>query len=324
VKFAHEDSDWEGLLAIVADTTGRQVALVEKDYWVTHTLWALQEQGFDLWFKGGTSLSKGFDLIERFSEDLDLGIDAGRVPDLQNPVLPWEDNNKKRRAKGIEERQVWFDSLASKMLIPACGVARNPSGSDDRVRSAWFEVTYPAHHDPSLLGSMRPYVLLEVGQARVVPFVERPISSWVHDHLNATGLGGDFTDNRPSDVRCIHPMVTCLEKLEAIARKFDKGKAGADFVRHYEDAARIIQHRDTLPVSDLTVGALAAVLHREDGKAMPSPSHPAFNPSTGDRWWEIERTSAALDPIYWGPRLRLAEATAVLRAFLAELSDLRG
>ena len=39
---------------------------------MTHTLWALRAAGFEIWFKGGTSLSKGFALIERFSEDLDL------------------------------------------------------------------------------------------------------------------------------------------------------------------------------------------------------------------------------------------------------------
>jgi predicted nucleotidyltransferase component of viral defense system len=38
----------------------------------TRELWALDAQGFDVWFKGGTSLSKGSGLIERFSEDLDL------------------------------------------------------------------------------------------------------------------------------------------------------------------------------------------------------------------------------------------------------------
>jgi predicted nucleotidyltransferase component of viral defense system len=58
VTFAHDDSGWEGLLAIVSDAAGRQAALVEKDYRVAHTLWALHEQGFDLWFKGRTSLSK--------------------------------------------------------------------------------------------------------------------------------------------------------------------------------------------------------------------------------------------------------------------------
>ena len=63
----HDDLEFDALLQIVANDRGLGVALVEKNYWVTHTLWALHAQGFDVWFKGGTSLSKGFGLIERFS-----------------------------------------------------------------------------------------------------------------------------------------------------------------------------------------------------------------------------------------------------------------
>lgn len=70
MSFVHEDPDFRELLGIVARDTGIAAALVEKDYWVTHTLWALHETGLELWFKGGTSLSKGFGLIQRFSEDL--------------------------------------------------------------------------------------------------------------------------------------------------------------------------------------------------------------------------------------------------------------
>src|SRR6185312_10054650 len=103
------------------------------------------------------------------------------------------------------------------------------------VRSAWLEVRYPTLHGDSLPPTLKSFVLLEVGRARVVPSVDRPISSWVHDHLVANDQLTGFDDNRPKAVRCVHPLVTCLEKLEAIARKFDRGKAPADFVRHYED-----------------------------------------------------------------------------------------
>jgi predicted nucleotidyltransferase component of viral defense system len=67
MSFVHDDADFDALLQIVAGKRAIGVALVEKDYWVTHTLWALHAQGFEVWFKGGTSLSKGFGLIERFS-----------------------------------------------------------------------------------------------------------------------------------------------------------------------------------------------------------------------------------------------------------------
>ena len=72
MSFVHKDKDFEQLLAIVARDTKISEALIEKDYWVKHTLWALHETGLDIWFKGGTSLSKGFGIIQRFSEDLDM------------------------------------------------------------------------------------------------------------------------------------------------------------------------------------------------------------------------------------------------------------
>ena len=57
---------------------GLDAASVEKDFWVCwmlRELFALPESGPHLTFKGGTSLSKGWKLIERFSEDIDVVID---------------------------------------------------------------------------------------------------------------------------------------------------------------------------------------------------------------------------------------------------------
>ena len=70
MKFIHEDKEFRALVNIVSRQTGIAAALVEKDYWVTHMLWGLHQTGLAIWFKGGTSLSKGFGLIHRFSEDI--------------------------------------------------------------------------------------------------------------------------------------------------------------------------------------------------------------------------------------------------------------
>lgn len=110
--------------------------MVEKDYWVTHTLWALHHQGFEVWFKGGTSLSKGIGIFERFSEDIDARIDAGRTG-LTDPALSW--TNRKR---GIAERDEWFDAIAAHLDVLACEVDRDPAGSDNLVRSASFTIRY--------------------------------------------------------------------------------------------------------------------------------------------------------------------------------------
>ncbi len=78
--FLHDDPEFGDALAIVADQRGLSEPLVEKDYWITHTLWALAEAKLTVSLKGGTSLSKGFGLIQRFSEDLDVKIESPELP----------------------------------------------------------------------------------------------------------------------------------------------------------------------------------------------------------------------------------------------------
>ena len=55
--------------------TGRTTAVIEKDYYVTMILRLLSEQLTNVVFKGGTSLSKGYHAINRFSEDIDITFD---------------------------------------------------------------------------------------------------------------------------------------------------------------------------------------------------------------------------------------------------------
>jgi hypothetical protein len=124
VPFVHEDADFSRLLRIVADDVGIGPALIEKDYWVAHTLWALHRSALDVWFKGGTSLSKGFGLIERFSEDLDLRIEpieprARRAPrrrrgPASRPAPP-------RHARGVLDRPGRRDrTVRPRRGTPAC------------------------------------------------------------------------------------------------------------------------------------------------------------------------------------------------------------
>ena len=82
MSFVHDDTEFEELLTQVSAKRGIAAALVEKDYWITHSLWALHQTRLEVWFKGGTSLSKGFGIIKRFSEDLDLMIERGGVEAL--------------------------------------------------------------------------------------------------------------------------------------------------------------------------------------------------------------------------------------------------
>ena len=75
---------------------------VEKDWWVTVVLKALFNTSCGKWllFKGGTSLSKGWNLINRFSEDIDISIDRAFFEKVLNlPFAKCENNNQVKKLR---------------------------------------------------------------------------------------------------------------------------------------------------------------------------------------------------------------------------------
>jgi Nucleotidyl transferase AbiEii toxin, Type IV TA system len=70
----HNHPQFADLIRIVAAEHGIDPALVEKDDWIMHGPYGLQQLGLAFELKGGTSLSKGFQIIHRFSEDIDIRI----------------------------------------------------------------------------------------------------------------------------------------------------------------------------------------------------------------------------------------------------------
>src|ERR1700747_2172256 len=71
----HNHPQFADLIRIVAAEQGIDPALIEKDYWIMHCLYGLQQLSMIFELKGGTSLSKGFGIIDRFSEDIDIRIE---------------------------------------------------------------------------------------------------------------------------------------------------------------------------------------------------------------------------------------------------------
>ena len=314
MSFVHDDPQFEQLLAIVARQTGIAEALVEKDYWVTHTLWALHKTGLDIWFTGGTSLSKGFGLIRRFSEDLDLMIQPGVMTSLPK-VTSWTSTNK----GPVAQRQAFYDALADALVIPSVRVERDRSRIDKRARGADYLGHYPGVRLAQLASAMSPFIRLEVGHARVTPYVEKMLSSFVHDYLDAQDILGDYEDNRPPAVRCVHPLVTFFEKLDAMARRYEREPVEADtLVRHYEDAARIIRSVDKLPAIEMTVAELAKdMVDKKDMRALPNLDEPALRLDDPHKRKAVERAYAKIAPMFWGPRIPLDEACSVIRWWLA-------
>jgi Nucleotidyl transferase AbiEii toxin, Type IV TA system len=78
-RLRDNEADFEGAIVSAAERLGLAPVFVEKDYWVTQVLRTLHERHAGAFvLKGGTSLSKGYELIERFSEDVDILIQPAR------------------------------------------------------------------------------------------------------------------------------------------------------------------------------------------------------------------------------------------------------
>ena len=112
--------DQRDALAVAASLSGRPANLLEKDTWVVHTLRALMDSRFaqDLTFKGGTSLSKAYHAILRFSEDLDITYDIRAIgPDLVESqgedAIPSTRSQERKWTREVRKRlAVWVENQA--------------------------------------------------------------------------------------------------------------------------------------------------------------------------------------------------------------------
>ena len=110
---------WE-LFRNTADKMGLNDAIVEKDFWVCYTLDYLFHSSpwkDAITFKGGTSLSKGFNLISRFSEDIDLILDW-RVLGY-SAVEPWEERSNTKQDAFNKEANRRAEVFLSETFCPA-------------------------------------------------------------------------------------------------------------------------------------------------------------------------------------------------------------
>ena len=112
-------------LEVAAARTGRPAHLLEKDIWVVWVLSAIygSDLAKTLTFKGGTSLSKAFGVIDRFSEDVDLTYDIRElVPDLLrdgNPI-PDSASQEKKITSAVRSRlPVWIDETVKPVIQAA-------------------------------------------------------------------------------------------------------------------------------------------------------------------------------------------------------------
>lgn len=209
--YLHNHKNFRDLLRIVGAELNIETSLVEKDYWIMHVLYGLKQQGFQFELKGGTSLSKGYGIIHRFSEDIDIHI----KPPAEMEINENPNNNKPRN---IQKRKDFYDGLANDIKISRIIAVKRDEVFDDQrqYRSGGIRLHYDSKTDA--VDGVKEGILLEVGFDTVTPNNPLTISSWAYE--KAVQQGVDIIDNRAVDIACYHIGYTFVEKLQTIATKF--------------------------------------------------------------------------------------------------------
>lgn len=215
---------------------------IEKDWWVTLVLKAIFQTEYApyLLFKGGTSLSKCWKLIERFSEDIDLAIDRS--------FLGYGGQLSRKKVKQLKKEACVFTSTqlkdAVKQELHILGV---PVGMI-QIEAEAVKETQPDKdpqtlyiHYPTLFEPV-PYlynvVKVEVSALSLKdPFGNCEVSSLLHAHFP----NEDYSE-QPFTVRAIEPRRTFLEKTFLLHEEFaklDKLKTDRKS-RHFYDLERVM------------------------------------------------------------------------------------
>ncbi|MEX2132228.1 MAG: nucleotidyl transferase AbiEii/AbiGii toxin family protein [Pseudohongiellaceae bacterium] len=149
------------LFSQTAANIGTTPAVVEKDFWVSWVLKRLYDDralGKRLMFKGGTSLSKVYKLIQRFSEDIDLVLDWRQITDED----PFDSRSKTKQTKFNKEMMQRTEAYVRDTLFPEIKAMLSDVATcmlDDDKHNC-IHINYPAAFADDYL---RPSVFLEIG-----------------------------------------------------------------------------------------------------------------------------------------------------------------
>lgn len=255
-KVAHLSSrERSELFTETANAMRTTPAIVEKDFWVVWVLsrvFANTELARILKFKGGTSLSKVFGLIGRFSEDIDLILDWREV--VQDD--PHAARSKSQQMKFNETTNAEAITYIDAVLLPlvqSC-VGDLCTCSIDAVNPHAINIRYPAAFGDAYL---RPEILLEIGPlASWLPSDVFPIKPYAAEHFT-------HVFEKPScDVPTILAERTFWEKstiLHQEAHRAENKPMPPRYSRHYYDLARLaLSDVKNIALADLEM--LAAVV----------------------------------------------------------------
>jgi hypothetical protein len=213
---------------------GLREAIIEKDYYVTEALRIIAEAADDkVIFKGGTSLSKGWNLIQRFSEDIDIFLDptAFQPPLGKNAI----DRQLKKLRQKIEEHPGLIFLERESHTIG--GFGRN-----DRFE---YKQRFAG------TGEIRNRVFVEAGTASGrEPTNQVRLQSYVGQFLQETGFSLGAEDEGSFEMRLLHFRRTFVEKMFTIHGKVEafkgQGREIGGYARHYYDLHCLAERPEVL------------------------------------------------------------------------------
>ena len=214
---------------------GLRSAIIEKDYYVTEALRILSATAHDkIIFKGGTSLSKGWNLIQRFSEDIDIFLD----PQAFEPALGGK-NAINRELKVLRDAVAAHPALT---FLPDESQTIGGFGRSDRF-------SYPQRFGGP--GEVANRVLVESGTASGrEPTDVVQLRSYLAQFLAETGVSLNTEDEGSFPLRLLHFRRTFVEKMFAIHSKVEifkrDGLPLGTYARHYYDLARLAAQQAVL------------------------------------------------------------------------------
>ncbi len=220
------------LFSETARRMGVHPAIVEKDFWVCWILGRIfhaPDLSQRLMFKGGTSLSKAFGLIERFSEDIDLVLDWALVSN-GDPMAPGRSNSAQAKLNGCIS--VSAEEYIERVLLGEITQLLAPLSHLTYEGNQTIAAEYPAAFG---LEYLRPCVLLEIGPlAAWQPHVSCEIEPFAAHHFP------DLFTEKVARVETIKAERTFWEKATILHHEANRpleSPLPPRYSRHYYDLA---------------------------------------------------------------------------------------
>jgi predicted nucleotidyltransferase component of viral defense system len=227
----HEDKKlFSDILIATSQHLDIKLEFVEKDYWITSALKHLSNSKYfnNAVFKGGTSLSKGYNLIDRFSEDIDIAIinDSNKTPNEIKTIIR---SIEKAITPDLSELKI--DGVTSK-------------GS--KFRKSVFE------YESTIKENQANRLIVEVNSfANPFPFNQLIIKSMIHDFFKKAGNDTFIIQNglNPFAVNVLSKEQTLLEKLVSLIRvSYNKNviESISEKIRHFYDLYFLMLQSDCI------------------------------------------------------------------------------